>query len=134
MMTLQEMYDKAATHLLLQGKRCAVSNANGFFSCRYRGPEGSMCAVGALIPDEMYDERYEGIAADNLLFKVPGLAQHLMGSTIGDDTLYHVARLLSNLQHIHDRTPPEDWKRQLDGLADRMNLKPLCETVKEMKK
>ena len=48
--TNQSVYDKVCAHLAAQKTRSM--NANG---CAYRGALGRSCAVGCLIPDEIYD-------------------------------------------------------------------------------
>ena len=59
-MTPQEIYDTVAKHLFTQGKRSGVLWPTGDFRCKYRGPDGTKCAVGVLIPDEVYDPDMEG--------------------------------------------------------------------------
>lgn len=53
-MTLQEIYSTVRQHLLTQNARSA-KNGN----CLYRGPNGTKCAAGALIPDEIYTPSIE---------------------------------------------------------------------------
>ena len=60
-MTLQEMFDTMAAHLLKQGER-SVSPINPQ-QCRYRGDHGLKCAVGALIKDKFYKPSLEGRGA-----------------------------------------------------------------------
>ena len=54
-MTGQEIFDSVLAHLRKQGD--ASLNASG--KCAYRGEGGTACAVGCLIPDELYDPRIE---------------------------------------------------------------------------
>ncbi len=53
---LKALLDRMVTHLCQQRSRC-VSYDN---TCSYRGVDGAMCAVGALIPDDLYDADIEG--------------------------------------------------------------------------
>jgi hypothetical protein len=62
----QEIFDKVATHLFTQGCRSAVDPDALFGACLYRGPNGMSCAVGVLIPDELYDPEMETITIANL--------------------------------------------------------------------
>lgn len=65
----QEIFDAVAKHLFKQGKRAFDGN-----TCKYRGATGLTCAVGCLIPDDMYDKRMEGVRVLGLVlpeFKVP---------------------------------------------------------------
>ena len=60
-MTPQEIYDTVAKHLFTQGRRSGDDRPQrGGFQCRYRGAEGTKCAVGAVMPDEAYDPDMEG--------------------------------------------------------------------------
>lgn len=54
-MTNQELFDTCLNHLRKQGKRSVNSTGD----CLYRAPDGSMCAVGALIPDDKYSPDFE---------------------------------------------------------------------------
>lgn len=101
-MTRQEMFDKAALHLLKQGAKS--SDAAG--SCYYRAPSGFQCAVGCLIPDELYRPRMEGLGVHSVVTDEPLLHDHI-------PDLY----LASELQSIHDEAKPEDWKCELIALA-----------------
>lgn len=50
-MNKQEIFDAVAIHLFKQG----VQSRAEVGPCLYRTKEGLKCAVGALIPDELYD-------------------------------------------------------------------------------
>lgn len=108
MLTMQEVFDRSATHLLKQGYRS--ENARG--SCMYRGPRGGMCAVGALISDKHYSPFIEGrgVTAEDVR-----KALRQSGVPIDDRD---VSDLLEELQEIHDRRTPSDWKHRLLDLAD----------------
>ena len=56
----QEMFDKVCQHLRTQKKRSFKSdfNESSQGTCVYRGPNGTKCAVGALIPDEFEEIIY----------------------------------------------------------------------------
>lgn len=58
-MTDQEIFDKILFHLRKQGKAARDDTGN----CAYRGAGGTMCAVGCLISDDMYDPAFEGLTA-----------------------------------------------------------------------
>ena len=87
-MTDQEVFDKVVTHLLSMKEMSAVDG-----SCAYRGQGGAQCAVGCLIPDEVYTRKMEGHTVDTLLdlfetAPIKWFRDHL--------------RLLTNLQGVHD--------------------------------
>lgn len=90
----QEIFDKVFAHLLKQGCRAMEGQ-----SCRYRarpspGSDGQVlsCAIGALIPDELYNPAIEGrgSAAPAVLAALPFEPTN---KQIG---------LMSELQTIHD--------------------------------
>ena len=87
-MNNQEFFDKTMEHLRKQG----VSSARGA-SCLYRGPEGTRCAIGFHIPDDMYNLRMEGAGVSNLLQNYPELKSLFESVTPG---------LLSEMQTLHD--------------------------------
>jgi hypothetical protein len=92
-MTPQEIFDTVAKHLFTQGKQ-----STDYVSCLYRGPEGTKCAVGILIPDAAYDADMEGCSVAGLFdpdacqldeFSPPAwMAEHVS--------------LLQRLQNVHD--------------------------------
>ena len=67
-LTRQEAFDKALAHLRQQG-RPAMNVA----LCTYRSDDGGKCAVGALIPDELYTMGMEGKPANLLIENCPEL-------------------------------------------------------------
>lgn len=126
-MTAQEIFDKVTTHLLTQNRQSRKDIFNtGYESCAYRGDDGLMCAVGVLIPDELYDPRFEGlcpplnysdVCAPDLdrrfwfvdVLKQIGIAEQDLG-------------LLADLQSIHDSHTPAEWPSQLELLAGAKRL------------
>jgi hypothetical protein len=64
-MEAQEIFDTVAKHLLKQGRR--ATDPDGGVMCSYRGACGTKCAVGVLIPDELYDAVMEGKTLSGLL-------------------------------------------------------------------
>ena len=120
-MTPQEIFDTVATHLFTQGERAGifVDEDDDFgpeFECRYRTPHGAKCAVGVLLPDEVYDPAMEGRSVLGICesgFQVPSW-------------IARTSNLLVALQQVHDE--PLSWyndKSMLDDLriiADRYGL------------
>lgn len=90
MSTNQEIYDEVVTFLVKQGKR-----ASGQGSCMYRTENGLKCAIGCLIPDELYKGEMEGKGANALMAypELRFLTPHMY--------------LLRNLQSAHD--VPDTW-------------------------
>lgn len=104
--TPQEFYNKTVSHLRKQGCR---SEANK--GCAYRGPEGTMCAAGVHIPDELYDPEMEGATLDLLLVHFPQLEE-----------CFPDFELAFELQRIHDCVPPMNWESALAHTAAEFNL------------
>ena len=110
-MTRQEMFDIAAKHLLTQRVR-SVDPVTG--SCRYRGPQGRMCAIGPMIPDEKYSPDMEGWGVGSCdVWNAMGLDSDDPGNL---KTLAH------KLQRIHDAWAPTAWPYMLLALALKYNL------------
>lgn len=107
-MNAQEIFDTVARHLHKQGKRAGKydndSRDEADFRCLYRGPEGTKCAVGCLIPDELYDPNIEGLS-------VSDIKDVLLKAGIG------AFALLGQLQNVHDTA--WSWE-QPGGLCNRL--------------
>ena len=94
--SLQEIFQTVESHLLAQN---AKSTEGGV--CRYRTSTGLMCAVGCLIPDELYSEDLECFSVD---FPKRGYAEPKL-------------KLTYELQRVHDDFDPEDWRAILNSIA-----------------
>ena len=105
MMTNQQAFDKAATHLFTQ--KAYAHNIEG--SCVYKAESGLKCAVGCLIPDSEYQSWFEGKKALTIAHNVPAL------SGVSTD-------LLRTLQVIHDSRELGEWFEGLERLAVRFRL------------
>lgn len=117
-MTPQEIFDKVATHLLTQRERAFGIDGE----CCYRGVGGTKCAIGALIPDELYDKKLEGCSV--LMDKV---RQVLEGAGVLPKNSGHIysdgnVLLLNKLQRIHDCTTEANWPHELDYVASELGL------------
>jgi hypothetical protein len=90
-MNMQEMFDVAVSRLLSQ--ECQSSDHEGV--CMYRGDNGAVCAVGALIKDEFYNESLEEntVNTQNVMDAVE--------SSLGQE-LHEEWYLLTSLQSCHD--------------------------------
>jgi len=109
----QTIFNRAVRHLNKQGSRCL--NDNG--ACAYRGNEGAMCAVGALIPDSLYEETMDesgGKTVTTVMKEYPAVVRYLGADNID---------LLRHLQSIHDSVSVERWRMKLLALAAEMGLK-----------
>lgn len=89
-----EMVRFAISAMLEQGKRSVDSEDK--IACRYRGPEGTKCAIGHLIPDELYDE--VEMESNTALYVF-----HILGLT-GSALTY-----LDHLQSCHDYATDDNF-------------------------
>lgn len=105
--TKQQIFDTVAKHLFTQGVRCD----DGDHNCLYRGPNGTKCAVGALIPDAMYNKDMEYNTVDGLFHDFPEV-QNILGRSNRD--------LLTALQYVHDKQ---------DNWGNTYNMKGALRTV-----
>lgn len=104
-MTNQEVFDKVVAHLRKQNAKSADNER-----CLYRAPDGKMCAVGCLIPDEMYDPEMEGATASD----------EIVGQVL--DELKIDWKLALDLQYIHDDYDVEEWEERLEFIAMQYKL------------
>lgn len=118
----QQIFDKAAKHLLKQDCRASRNEHSSEFACFYRGPNGTKCAVGALIPDRFYHESMEEKSAAALLAGFPDF-RHYLGAGLDVSKEHSKANLLTCLQEIHDCYPPDSWREKLRYLAFQVKLK-----------
>jgi len=125
----QEVFDKIATHLFAQGKRSLILLSRTTYltgggvehsemmGCAYRGEGGLKCAIGALIPDELYLPSFEGKRVGAVLTNSAELNNMFAG----------VRRdLLDKMQEIHDNN--NNWLD--DGLKLRQNLEMVAKDYK----
>ncbi len=112
MFTKQQTFDKVKTHLMEQQKK-ALSLSN---TCCYRAADGSKCAVGCLIPDELYSRDLEGYSVWSHDYNTLKGPTHLMVQ-LGHDLL-----LLRDLQECHDSYDVSEWPKRLSDIASKHSL------------
>lgn len=112
-MNNQEMFDKVVVHLLTQNWKSTPTpyypeSADKDYTCSYRGHMNGgvqlKCAIGCLIPDEMYKSEMEGFGFTSLIDEFPII--RLFFANV--DT-----RLGQALQNVHDIYEPYQWKTKL---------------------
>jgi hypothetical protein len=111
-MSMQEIFNKVATHLLRQGQRSTDERDD----CAYRGQGGLSCAVGCLIPDELYSPEFEYRQVRKLPLDV------LEACGVDLDKFSEQLRLLAMLQTIHDNVEPRGWEIALRECARSLKL------------
>ncbi len=94
-MNNQQAFDSALLHLLNQGHPCVSSSGR----VQLRSLRGGKSAIGALLPDRLYDTSMEGKTVQQLLTasgrEYDVLREHFAAVT---------PQLLNELQELHDRT------------------------------
>lgn len=88
-----EILQKVREHFVEQGALAWDDKAG---ICKYRTPNGQKCAVGALIPDELYNPSYEGKAVHT----INTFARQKFGELLFDPK---IEPFLTYLQDMHDR-------------------------------
>ncbi|WP_233868598.1 hypothetical protein [Paraburkholderia adhaesiva] len=119
-MDAQALFDHIACHLIMQGCACRHVSRDGDVTCLYRDAQGRACAIGAVLPNELYCAVLEGRSLANLIpflrYTGPQAARMLaqfMERHLG---------LLAPLQGIHDTHPPSQWPDELSRHARRLGL------------
>ena len=115
-MDKQQIFDKVAKHLLTQNKKSVTKDG----MCYYRHPTDNLrCAIGCLIPNDVYEPSMEKKTVLQLLARYPDLRQ-IFGVDICLDL--KSASFLTCLQDIHDNFEPKDWRDMLKHFAAKHNL------------
>lgn len=136
-MNKQEIFDKVTVHLLTQKKKAQrVNNLSLFVSvnpespiCTYRSPEGLRCAIGCLIPDELYDPVIEGISLNIVTISEDTGTEQESGANKLLEILSIIGiernnlKFLRDLQDVHDGSGVGDWKVILRCVANEYGCK-----------
>lgn len=99
-LSTQEIFDKAAAHLLKQG--CQAKFDDGF--CAYLTSNGNKCAIGALLPDGHAAQK-SGQSVYGVCREYSDINEMLRGRDEDGKRL----RFLFTLQNIHDNNNPDAW-------------------------
>lgn len=113
-MTAQEIFDKVSQHLLSQNCK-SLGMRFGDTVCFYRGQDGRKCAIGVLIPDELYSSDFENLTIEELL------VEEYFPAQLREELSPH-KELLSELQLVHDNCRVNMWSLELRGIAKKHNL------------
>lgn len=110
-MTPQDIFDRVCDHLAEQKGRAIAGD--GF--CQYRAPNGLKCAVGALIPDHLYDPRMDapydvGDEPWDYGGGVMSIANGIRDGVYSPELRWIIEQemLLSDLQSVHDVS--DNWE------------------------
>lgn len=108
-LNMTEVLNHVKEHLLSQNERSIFDGI-----CQYRSSDKS-CAVGCLIPNSIYNGKWEGKGITTLIHDDLLVFKHFMGKVI-DFELPNMRKLLEALQVIHDSYNVEKWPVMLDNL------------------
>lgn len=92
-MTPQEIFDTCADHILRMPKQ---ARRMPDLQCAYRGENGSRCAIGALIPDDVYRPWMDQFDDPSILGILQGMPHYF------PDWMHTNRGLLFDLQRVHD--------------------------------
>ena len=109
-MNNQQAFNKMVRHLRKQNKRSANKDAG---ICRYRTYDGLRCAVGALIPNRLYDSHIEYQTIEYAMKTHPTLGEYLAGVSLN---------LMQHMQAIHDDEPVGKWEQCFEEAAKKFSL------------
>ena len=114
----QKVFDIVAKHLLTQNAQS--KSKTGY--CKYRNENGLKCAIGVLIPDEVYSPKYEGTNITSLLEVHHGARISRYLKKTFNVISYDDYNFCRNLQWVHDDSTPQYWRQYLETFADLHNL------------
>ncbi len=108
-MTKKQIIQKVREHLLSQNEKAMDED-----TCLYRfAPHHRAllkCAVGCLIPDELYNSKMEKVSASLLTTLCPNLKPWLYAE---DLEIKDAEELLEDLQGVHDLSDVQHWPDEL---------------------
>jgi hypothetical protein len=106
--TKREVFEQVRDHLLSQNAKSVDQRGE----CKYRSPDGLKCAIGCLIPDDVYTPAIESET-------VTGLST--IEFSISDMDIMHTYYLLRGLQRIHDCFGVDEWEDRLMEFWEEVN-------------
>lgn len=118
MLTPQEAFTKMVNHLTKQqGRSFGLAGL-----CMYRSPDGLMCAVGCLIPDEQYVPQMDGMGGADIL---GGTGTEFLAKDYPELVASMGLQVwqLEHMQRVHDCWQPDkDLQPRLAELAETWGL------------
>lgn len=133
MLDRQKLFDLVSEKLIAQGRGSFTIVDSNRVSCAYRNTDGLKCAIGHLIPDELYDPKMENGTAFSVLNNFPKLKNYIFSEFKSDAFLHNTIQeieFLDDLQLVHDSscsvdTPIWDmteFKKSLTTFANKYSL------------
>ena len=116
-MNKQQIFDKVLNHLRKQGV-AAVDTETG--ACLYRTKENYKCAIGCLIPDELYKTEMEQKSCRKIIHRSIALQKYLDINEKNQDIDF-----LEAMQNAHDTELVisfEAFNSAMEHIAERFDL------------
>lgn len=148
-MNLQETFDRVAIHLVEQNRQAILDDGS---SCAYRGEDGTKCAFGILIPDQLYSQCIENQTACAILN--PHVEYSVLENTPFDEEEIEEAcrpirdyfgiknptesraaefiSLIRELQRVHDSVEEMGWPEELARVGRDFNLTLPARLIEEL--
>jgi hypothetical protein len=125
-LTKQDVINKICNHLMAQQAKSMNAKGPG---CAYRGAGNTTCAIGCLIPVDLYNEAIEGTSVYGTdvveiieqLVEMP-TRQESYNSIELQEKRAAVLDFLSQLQRVHDTQPITAWASELYDIANEHHL------------
>lgn len=111
MISVQESFDKIVKHLRQQ--KCHSLGASKEKYCKLRGKDNTKCAIGCLIPDDLYTSKMEIVS----LYTLRDMLK---------DYLPENVHFLLKMRELHDNYKVEEWEENIIEMA-----KNYCLTIPE---
>jgi hypothetical protein len=105
MIELQTTYNEIVSGLRKQNAKSVGENG----CCMFRGLNNTKCAIGMILPDELYNPLFDNPKSDLTVWSL-------------DIIKRHNEKLLSALMIVHDQKLIKDWEQQFEGVAVRFGL------------
>lgn len=118
-MSAVELIKDVKEFLLAQNQQ----SLEGSWICKYRGENNTKCAVGCLIPNDLYDQSFEGKTAKALFKFNKFLPVKKVIIEKYNVRGLKLVNLLTHLQKIHDLDSVLDWGKRFDELIEKYERK-----------
>lgn len=112
--TTQKIFDFVINHLHKQGRRSFVKNRG----CRYLMDDNLKCAVGCLIPIELYDPIFEGDRLSGIIKSMISFFDKNDNYQIMYIFMDKNSDILNDLQRLHDNV--FNWNEDNDNMENKI--------------
>jgi hypothetical protein len=112
-----DIIDLVETKLLEQGSRSVQIDTNFYIGsqCALRGANGMKCAIGWLVPDDVYTPDLDKVEDPVLELIATGNYEKCFG-----EQFYEKTEILQELQYVHDHIGPSHWSKEFKRIRKEM--------------